>query len=107
MAVTEYRTFQNPFTGSSLKIGTVVDTYGGKQEKIEKRDQEIREEDLTNAIIKVGRTEAKTVYFVQGHGEKDLEDTERGGYSGVKKGLEREGYKVAVLNLAGEAQGAG
>jgi ABC-type uncharacterized transport system involved in gliding motility auxiliary subunit len=102
--VTEYRTFQNPFTGSTLKTGTVLILYGGKQEKIEKRDQEIREEDLTNVIIKVGRTEAKTVYFVQGHGEKDLEDSERGGYSGAKKGLEKEGYKVSVLNLAGEAK---
>jgi ABC-type uncharacterized transport system involved in gliding motility auxiliary subunit len=102
--VTEYRTFQNPFTGSTLKTGTVLISYNGKQEKIEKRDQEIKEEDLTNAIIKVGRKESKTVYFVQGHGEKDLEDNERGGYAGVKKGLEKEGYKVLPLNLAGEAK---
>jgi ABC-type uncharacterized transport system involved in gliding motility auxiliary subunit len=102
--VTEYRTFSNPFTGSSLKTGTVLVFYSGRQEKIEKRDQEIREEDLTNAIIKVERTQTKTVYFVQGHGEKDLADTERGGYSGVKGGLEKEGFKVASLNLAAEAK---
>jgi ABC-type uncharacterized transport system involved in gliding motility auxiliary subunit len=102
--VTEYRTFQNPFTGSTLKTGTVLISHKGKQEKIEKRDQEIREEDLTNAIIKVGRTGIKTIYFVQGHGEKSLEDSERGGFAGVKSGLEKEGYKVAALNLAGEAK---
>lgn len=102
--VTEYKTFQNPFTGSTLKTGTILISYKGKQEKIEKRDQEIREEDLTNAIIKVGRTVTKTVYFVQGHGEKDLEDKERGGFAGVKQGLEKEGYKVSPLNLAGESK---
>lgn len=102
--VTEYRTFQNPFTGSTLKTGTVLVFYNGRQEKIEKRDQEIHEEDLTNAIIKVERTQSKTVYFVQGHGEKDLAATERGGYSGAKGGLEREGFKVTTLNLASEAK---
>lgn len=102
--VTEYRTFQNPFTGASLKTGTIVISYSGRQEKIEKRDQEIREEDLTNAIIKVERTETKAVYFVEGHGEKSLADTERGGYSGVKAGLEKEGFKVGGINLASETK---
>jgi ABC-type uncharacterized transport system involved in gliding motility auxiliary subunit len=102
--VTEYKTIQNPFTGSSLKTGTILIGYQGKQEKIEKRDQEIKEEDLTNAIIKVGRKETKTVYFLQGHGEKSLDDTEQGGYSSVKTGLEKEGYKVMPLNLAAEAK---
>jgi ABC-type uncharacterized transport system involved in gliding motility auxiliary subunit len=98
--VTEYRTLQNPFTGSTLKTGTVVILYNGKQEKVEKRDQEIREQDLTNAIIKVCRTEAKTVYFIQGHGEKDLASTEQDGYSVVKKAVEDQGYKVDTVNLA-------
>ncbi|MBZ5499023.1 MAG: GldG family protein [Acidobacteriia bacterium] len=101
---TEYRTFQNPFTGSTLKTGTVVILYEGRQEKIEKRDQEIREEDLTNAIIKVQRTESKTVYFIQGHGEKDPTSTERDGYSFVKKALEDQGYKVQTVNLAAEGK---
>jgi ABC-type uncharacterized transport system involved in gliding motility auxiliary subunit len=102
--VTEYRTFQNPLSGATLKTGTVLIMHSGRQEKIEKRDQEVREEDLTNAIIKVLRTETKTVYFVQGHGEKDLADTEMGGYSGVKAGLEKQGFKVATANLATAAK---
>jgi ABC-type uncharacterized transport system involved in gliding motility auxiliary subunit len=102
--VTEYRTFQNPFTGSTLKTGTVLILYGGRQEKIEKRDQEVREEDLTNAIIKVQRTESKTIYFVQGHGERDPGSTERDGYSEVKKALEDQGYKVQTVNLASEGK---
>ena len=88
-----YGTFSNPFTGSSLKFGTVVILYGRRKEKIEKRSEEVREEDLTNAIIKVQRTEAKKIYFVQGHGEKDPADTERGGYSAAKKALEEPGLQ--------------
>ncbi len=83
--VTVYGTFSNPFTGSQMKSGTVVLLYGGRKEKIEKRSEEVREEDLTNAIIKVQRSEAKKVYLVQGHGEKDPADTERGGYSAAPK----------------------
>jgi ABC-type uncharacterized transport system involved in gliding motility auxiliary subunit len=102
--VTAYGTFSNPFTGSQLKFGTVVVLYGGRQEKIEKRSEEVKEEDLTNALIKVQRTESKTVYFIQGHDEKDPADTERGGYADVKSGLEKEGYKVETVNLAGTAK---
>jgi ABC-type uncharacterized transport system involved in gliding motility auxiliary subunit len=102
--VTTYGTYANPFTGSSLKFGTVVVSYSGRSEKIEKRSEEVKEEDLTNTIVRVERTESKTVYFVQGHGEKDLSDSQRGGYADVKKGLEKEGFKVETLNLASEAK---
>jgi gliding motility-associatede transport system auxiliary component len=103
--VTTYGTFQNPLTGTSLKFGTVVLLYGDRKEKIEKRSEDVREEDLTNAIIKVGRTEAKKIYFVQGHGEKDTAAAdEKAGYSLVKKALEDQGYVVDNVNLASEGK---
>ena len=102
--VTAYGTFQNPFTGSQLKFGTLVLTLGNREEKIEKRSEEVQEEDLTNAIIKVGRSEAKKIYFVQGHGEKDPSDTDRQGYSEAKKALESQGYTVGTVNLASEGK---
>jgi len=102
--VTVYGTFSNPFTGTSMKFGTVVLFYEDRREKVEKRSEEVREEDLTNALIKVQRAEAKTVYFVQGHGEKDPEDSERQGYSAAKKALEEQSFKVATVNLAREAK---
>ena len=102
--VTAYGSFQNPFTGSQLKFGTVVLNYGNRREKIEKRSEEVQEEDLTNAIIKVGRSEAKRIYFVQGHGEKDPADTEKSGYSEAQKALESQGYTVATVNLASEGK---
>jgi len=102
--VTVYGTFSNPFTGSSLKFGTVVLLYDGRQEKIEKRSEEVQEQDLTNAIIKIQKTESQKIYFVQGHGEKDPGDTERQGYENAKKALEEEGFKVETANLASEAK---
>jgi len=41
----------------------------------------------------------KTVYFIGGHGERDLENTERTGYDRVKKQFENENYQVKPLVL--------
>jgi ABC-type uncharacterized transport system involved in gliding motility auxiliary subunit len=102
--VTVYGTFSNPFTGTQMKSGTVVLISGDRREKVEKRSEEVREDDLTNAIIKLLRKETKKILFVQGHGEKDPSNTERGGYSEAKKGLEDQGFKVDNVNLASEAK---
>ena len=102
--VTVYGAFTNPLTGSQLKFGTLVASYGNRKEKIEKRSEEIQEEDLTNAIIKVERSETKKVYFLQGHGEKDPSDTDRTGYSEAKKAMEEQGYTVGTVNLASEGK---
>jgi ABC-type uncharacterized transport system involved in gliding motility auxiliary subunit len=98
--VTVYGTVQNPFTQRTLKFGTVIVSCDQRKEKIEKRSEEVQEEDLTNAIIKVRKAGTKKIYFIQGHGEKDPSDTERSGYSEAKKGLENQGYKVETINLA-------
>jgi hypothetical protein len=46
----------------------------------------------------------KTIYFTQGHGEKDIESNDqRNGYQLVKAGLEKENYVVKGLNLIQEA----
>jgi ABC-type uncharacterized transport system involved in gliding motility auxiliary subunit len=102
--VTTYGMFQNPFTGSQLKFGTVVVTLGNREEKIEKRSEEVQEQDLTNAIIKVGRSEKKKIYFVEGHGERDSADTDNRGYSETKKAMESQGYAVGTINLASEGK---
>ena len=57
------------------------------------------EEDLTNAILKVAKTGQKKVYFLTGHGEKDLSDESEQGYQIVQKALENENYVVEPLKL--------
>lgn len=56
------------------------------------------EEGVTNAIVRL-LTGQKTVYFVSGHGERNLENTERSGYSKVKQEFENENYQVKALTL--------
>ncbi len=61
------------------------------------------EEGITNALVRVLKTQ-KTVYFAQGHGERDLESAERRGYASVKKQLENENFQVKTVNLLEKAE---
>jgi ABC-type uncharacterized transport system involved in gliding motility auxiliary subunit len=56
------------------------------------------EEGISNALIKLLKGQ-KTVYFVQGHGEPDLDSAERDGYQRVKKEIENENSQVKTLVL--------
>ena len=55
--------------------GTVVFDYQGRIERVVSDT----EQDLTNALIKAVEGEERTVYFLQGHGEKDVVSSESGG----------------------------
>ena len=59
----------------------------------------LREEDVTNALMKIVKGETKTIYFVQGHGEKKIDDNDRTGYSNAKAASEKENYVVKTVNL--------
>ena len=100
--VTQYGEFQNPMSGESFRYGTAILEMGGKTERIEKQSEALREEDVTNALMKIVKGEKKTIYFVQGHGEKSIDDTEKNGYSSAKAGLEKDNYTLKNLNLVQE-----
>jgi ABC-type uncharacterized transport system involved in gliding motility auxiliary subunit len=56
------------------------------------------EETITNGIIKVTRATRKTVCFVQGHGEPDIDDLqEPRGLGQAKQALENENYLVKKI----------
>ena len=98
--VTMYGAGRNPMTGQQKTFGTIIlDAGDGKVERIEKQD-DVAEEDVTNALIKLEKGEKKTVYFVGGHGEKVLESTDREGYQVANGALGKDGYVVKSLNLA-------
>lgn len=80
--------------------GTVVFEYKGRVERVVGSS----EQDLTNGIIKVVTGTQKKIYFVQGHGERDISSTERAGYSAIKSALERENYGVDRLVLVQQGQ---
>lgn len=72
---------------------------GGKREKISNDS----EQEITNALIKVTREGKKTVCFVEGEGEKDIEDSGDGGFSAAKAALEKSQYQTRKLSLLRES----
>src|SRR5690349_17220527 len=75
--------------------GTVVVASGDRHYEAQGG---VTEEAVTNALIRLLKGQ-KTIYFIQGHGERDLDNTERTGYDRVKKQLENENYVVKTLVL--------
>ena len=78
------------------QYGTVVIDYKGRRERVTSDS----EQDLTNGLIKAISGKERSVYFLEGHGEKDPMRTERDGYSAVADSLKRDNYKVDKLVLA-------
>ena len=76
--------------------GTMVLDCEGKEERLEKSD----EESLTNALIKVTREGEKTIYFSTGHGEKDIDNSERTGFASAKEAIAAENYRIEKILLA-------
>lgn len=96
--VSVYDPLKRPDLAQQYKVetsGEIVINYKGKQTTL----QEISEEALTNAVIKVTRSKNKIVYFLKGHNERDLASEEREGVSRFKKALEDASYEVKPLSL--------
>jgi ABC-type uncharacterized transport system involved in gliding motility auxiliary subunit len=79
-----------------------IDQYGqavflcqDRRQKIDKVD----EPNVTNAILKVSQDKVYTVYFMTGHGEKNITDKSPAGYEEISKFLKDENYQVKTLNL--------
>jgi gliding motility-associatede transport system auxiliary component len=76
--------------------GTVVMEYEGRTEKVTSDG----EQELTNGLIKLVQGKQPKVYFVQGHGEKSTEGSERGGYSTIAAALTSDNFLNDKLVLA-------
>ena len=77
---------------------TTLIRSGGKQEIVGFES----EEKVTNALLKVIKDKVRTVYFLKGHGENGLEDTQKTGYLMAKEAIEKENHKVQELLLVSE-----
>ena len=67
----------------------------GRQEKLATHN----EQDLTNAIVKVTREGARKVCFVEGDGERSVDEAGPFGMSGAKSALEKTSYEIEKLQL--------
>jgi ABC-type uncharacterized transport system involved in gliding motility auxiliary subunit len=79
-------------------VPSLVVEYGGKRERITNDS----EQDITNALIKVTRKTTKTVCFVEGEGERDIDDGDPKGFSQAKAALEKSQYQTRKLFLLRE-----
>ncbi|MBM3122837.1 MAG: hypothetical protein FJZ97_11745 [Chloroflexi bacterium] len=61
------------------------------------------EKDITEALVRLANPEARKVYFLVGHGERDLQSAEAAGFGQVRSALESKNYEVASLNLVSQA----
>lgn len=82
--------------GASKGSGEAFIEYKGNKNRIEN----YTEQDFTNAMIKVTRTEKKTVYFLEGHGERSIDDEkDESSLFGFKLLLQKNSYEVKKLSL--------
>lgn len=66
------------------------------------RITEVSEEQLTNTLIRLTSADQRTVYYLSGHGQPDIDDSaDTANYGLAKSALENEGYRVQALVLAG------
>ena len=76
--------------------GTIVFDYDGRVERVASD----AEQDLTNGLITVIEGVQQTVYFLEGHGEKEHAGADRDGYSTVSGALGLDNFEVESLVLA-------
>lgn len=80
---------------SITAFGTIVAKYKDKTQTF----STVNEETVTNAILKLIQGKARTVYFLAGHGEKKLDDTDKNGFSSIAQALKIENYQPQTLVL--------
>ena len=91
--------------------GTVVLISGKQEIKVKLADflsggiVNNAEEELTNTLIKISSDSKKRVYFITGHGERDIQNNaEPIGLGRMKRALEDQGYEVNELLLLRESK---
>ena len=80
-----------------------VESYGTVVLETKERSEKVtdaEEEKLTNGLVKLTRQGKRVVYVIQGHGEHDLGNTDRPGFSEAKTAMEKANYDVKPLALA-------
>lgn len=99
--------FVNPYEKPGIalefgvkQLGEIYLESGDRREVIISRQLEpLNESKLTNSIEQILGGESAKLYLIQGHGERTLEDEERGLAEAVAA-LEAQNYIVETLNLA-------
>ena len=92
---------------SDLQLNTVVFECGEYSKHVQQNEVIEKqypfkfkgEEAFTEAILSVTQEKQSAIYFVTGHGERQFEDFDRGGISGIANALKRDNCRVAPLDI--------
>jgi ABC-type uncharacterized transport system involved in gliding motility auxiliary subunit len=76
-------------------LPTILVEFQGRTERVTSSN----EQELTNALIKAVTGTARKVYFTQGHGEKDIASSDRGGLSSAAEAMKQDNFAVESLVL--------
>ena len=57
------------------------------------------EQDITSALVRLMNPGQRTIYFLTGHGERDIQNAANTAYTTAKSALEAKNYTVVPLNL--------
>jgi ABC-type uncharacterized transport system involved in gliding motility auxiliary subunit len=76
-------------------LGTIVFEYDGRVQRVTSD----AEQDVTNGLIKVIQGQQPKVYFIQGHGERDIAASDGPGYSGIVEELKGDNFAAEPLVL--------
>ena len=60
------------------------------------------EVEITGALLRVSKDKKKRIVFLEGHGERSVEDKDRGGLASTKEALIKQGYDVGTVALLQE-----
>ncbi len=88
----------NPIAAQEAEItrdGVILLQMGDRQEQVTYAD----ENEITGALIRLMNPDERSVYFLSGHGEKDIEQASDASMTSVKSTLEGKNYTVKTLNL--------
>lgn len=74
---------------------TLVIEYKGKRQKVTERD----ELNITNGLVKISRSQDPVVYFVQGHGEGDINSQDNEGLKFIFEAIKNSAIDIRPINL--------
>jgi ABC-type uncharacterized transport system involved in gliding motility auxiliary subunit len=80
--------------------GTAIVQIGAKQEEA----KSLTEEGITGAFIRVLKNTTRTVCFVAGSGEHQIDDSDHNGYSQLKELVGKDNYQAKSIDLLQKAE---
>ena len=80
------------------KYGTLHLQVGSREANVD----ELTEETITNALIKLARDKVPTLCAITGHGEHSFSSSEADGYAAMKKALLEQSYDLKEVSLLQE-----